>query len=217
MTSLFEHGNLSFKKTWVTLCISFQTRILATSPGVWCQDFMHNSIVCGFYLYCGAALNPKTKGNGVRFGPHRLRYEWLQTSRTGLNLDSWFVSLHDPQIVFLSPRLAKFASLMPMNAREVHRTEGKEHQMCWIRSTTSMYVYELGIRCEVGMGCLLQSMARQHMSNKKCNGWVMTWSSILGDNVLPCIQSRIDMSLKPLHFTTTWKPVYGSLPSYKLQ
>jgi hypothetical protein len=46
---LFDHGNFSLQRTWVTLCLSSQTHVLSSSysTGTRCPDFTHNSTIAG--------------------------------------------------------------------------------------------------------------------------------------------------------------------------
>ena len=54
---------------------------------------------------------------------------------------------------------------------------------------------------KIGAGCLQQHMVRRRESITRHSGQATTRSSIMGDNVPPCIQSRIDMSVESLGMT----------------
>lgn len=63
---------------------------------------------------------------------------------------------------------------------------------------------EAAVAVRLGVGCQLQVMEVQHVFSAECNEQTMTWASIMGnDDVSPCIQSRVDMSGKPLILTTS--------------
>ena len=61
------------------------------------------------------------------------------------------------------------------------------HDMVIICLLISNQNYEVN-KVKVHIGCQLQPVTRCHMSITTCSGQAMTRSSIMGDNVPPCIQ-----------------------------
>jgi hypothetical protein len=59
---------------------------------------------------------------------------------------------------------------------------------------------------KIGFGCLLQLMARRHMSMTRLRSEAMAESSIMGVNVPPCIQSGTDTSARSEMVSATHSP-----------